>query len=275
MLKNSLFTSLLNICRDYSVEKRVYTQGEAVIDHISDHNIYIFASGWYTVSSLSLLGGVHEVGEIEPPSMIGEGVFFGAFKKPVKIVCESESGGEVYVLSEKTIGRISKGNERFHELLMRACLAITNERINEANTERTIAYTLVDALENNTFGTIPALLTTLKNTFSLVDVLWIERHEVLKDIYSIRYQESHGHAPVNARISFNKHQKEPFVDENLVDRGISHVFPLVSRGECYGYLVYVTENERIPGYITRITLDTIPNCIRIIEASWKEKSEGV
>jgi hypothetical protein len=271
MLKKSLFTSLLNICKEYSVEKRVYNKWESVIDHISDHNIYIFSTGWYTVSSLSLLGWIHEVGEIEPPSMVGEWVFFGAFKKPIKIVCESDDGGEVFVLSEKTIGRISKENDKFHEILMRACLAVTNERINEANTERTIAYTLVDALENNTFGTIPALLTTLKNTFSLVDVLWIERHEVLTDIYSIRFQESYGNTPVNARISFNKHQKEPFVDENLVDTGFSHVFPLVSRNECYGYLVYVTENERIPGYIARITLDTVPNCIRIIESSWKQK----
>lgn len=271
MLKKSLFTSLLNICKDNSVEKRVYIKWESVIDHISDHNIYIFSTGWYSVSSLSLLWWIHEVWEIEPPSMVGEGVFFWAFKKPIKIVCESDTWGEVYVLSEKTIGRISKENDKFHEILMRACLAVTNERINEANTERTIAYTLVDALENNTFGTIPALLTTLKNTFSLVDVLWIERHEVLTDIYSIRFQESYGNTPVNARISFNKHQKEPFVDENLVDTGISHVFPLVSRNECYGYLVYVTDTERIPGYISRITLDTVPNCIRIIESGWKDK----
>lgn len=268
MLKKSLFTSLLNICKEYSVERRVYNKGESVIDHISDHNIYIFSTGWFTVSSFSLLWGIHEVGEVIPPSMIGEWVFFGAFKKPVKVVCGSDTG-EVYILSEKTIGRITKENEKFHEILMRACLSVTNERVSEADTERTIAYTLVDALENNTFGTIPALLTTLKNTFSLIDVLWIERHEVLTDIYSIRYQESYGQTPVNARISFNKHQKEPFVDENLVDTGISHVFPFVSRWECYGYLVYVTENERLPWYITRITLDTIPNCIRIIETSWK------
>ena len=147
MLKKSLFTSLLNICKDNSVEKRVYIKWESVIDHISDHNIYIFSTGWYSVSSLSLLGWIHEVWEIEPPSMVGEGVFFWAFKKPIKIVCESDTWGEVYVLSEKTIGRISKENDKFHEILMRACLAVTNERINEANTERTIAYTLVDALE--------------------------------------------------------------------------------------------------------------------------------
>lgn len=96
----------------------------------------------------------------------------------------------MYVLSEKMIGAISKENNQFHEILMRACLVVTNERINEANTERTIAYTLVDALENHTYGTIPTLLTTLKNTFSFQDVIWIERHEVLADIFSIRYQES-------------------------------------------------------------------------------------
>jgi hypothetical protein len=149
---------------------------------------------------------------------------------------------------------------------MRCCLAVTNERINEANTERTIGYTLVDALENNTFGTIPALLTTLKNTFALSDVVWIERHEVLHDIFSVRYQESSGNTPVNTRISFNHHLKEPFLDTKMFPGKIAHIYPLVSRGECFGYIVYVTETEHLAGYIVRITLDMVPNCIRIIES---------
>ena len=73
---------------------------------------------------------------------------------------------------------------------MRACLSTTNERIKEANTERSIGYALVDALETNTFGNIPTLLSTLKNTFSLTDVLWIERHEVLPDLFALKYRES-------------------------------------------------------------------------------------
>jgi hypothetical protein len=117
----------------------------------------------------------------------------------VKIICESDFG-EVYILSEKMIGSISKENEKFHEILMRSCLAVTNERIGEANIERTIGYTLVDALENKTFGTIPALLSTLKKTFSLSDVLWIERHEVLHDIFSLRFRESKGNLMINERL---------------------------------------------------------------------------
>jgi hypothetical protein len=42
MLKKSLFTSLLTICKENGVESRSYKKGEIVIDHVSDHNIYVF-----------------------------------------------------------------------------------------------------------------------------------------------------------------------------------------------------------------------------------------
>jgi hypothetical protein len=168
------------------------------------------------------------------------------------------------------IGEISKENNSFHEILMRACLAVTNERITEANTERTLGYTLVDALEKDTFDSIPALLSTLKTTFSLTDVIWIERHEVLADIFSVRYRESSGNMPVNLRVELDKHKKEPYVLENTFESPYAHVYPLISRDECFGYLIYTTELEHVPGYITRITLDMVPNIIRIIEAGWKK-----
>lgn len=273
MLKKPLFASLLSVCKSTWVEKRTYKKGEAVIDHISDHNIYIFSEGWYTVSSLSLLGWVHEVGEIESPSMIGEWVFFWAFKKPVKIVCETDHG-EVYILSEKTIGTISKENEKFHEILMRSCLAVTNERIGEANIERTIWYTLVDALENKTFGTIPALLATLKKTFSLSDTLWIERHEVLHDIFSLRFRESSGSLMINERIQNLIVSSWYTTEKWLFGDGYAHIFPFESQGERYGYLIYMTASPRLSGYIRRITLDMVPNCIRIIESGWKSRNTG-
>ena len=83
---------------------------------------------------------------------------------------------------------------------MRTCLAVANERIHEANIERTLGYALVDALETQSFGNVHKLLTVLKDTFSLSDVIWIERHEVLSDVFSIKYRESHGNTPVNERI---------------------------------------------------------------------------
>lgn len=142
---------------------------------------------------------MHTVGEVSAPSVMGEGVFFGSFKKPVRVIADEP--GIVYTLTEKNIGLIHRDNPHFTELLMRACLAVTNERILEANTERTLSYAFLDALETGRFGTIPTLLTTLKSTFSLEDALWIERHEILTDIFSIRYRESYGIAPVNERIS--------------------------------------------------------------------------
>jgi CRP-like cAMP-binding protein len=271
MLKKSLFTSLISIAREHSVEMRPYRRSDIVIDHISDHNLYLFTKGWYTVSSISALWGVHEVGEIESPSMIGEGVFFGAFQKPVKIVCQSDEG-EVYILSEKKIAEIAKKNTSFHEVLMRTCLAVTNERINEANTERTLGYTLVDALEKETFDSIPALMTTLRNTFELMDVLWIERHEVLKDIFAIKYRESAGNIPVNLQIDLDVTQKTPYTLRDQFDAPYAHIYPMISREECFGYLIYTTDDDHLAGYISRITLDMVPNCIRIIEAGWKSKS---
>lgn len=73
---------------------------------------------------------------------------------------------------------------------MRFCLSVASERIQEANTERTLGYVLIDALETQSFGNIHTLLTILKNTFSVTDVVWIERHEVLTDIFAIKYRES-------------------------------------------------------------------------------------
>lgn len=47
---------------------------------------------------------------------------------------------------------------------------------------------------------IPKLLETLKNTFSLSDVVWIERHEVLTDTFSVRFRASSGTFMINERL---------------------------------------------------------------------------
>jgi hypothetical protein len=97
------------------------------------------------------------------------------------------------------------------EVLMRSSLAVTNERIVEANTERSISYSLMDALEHHSFGSIPKLLTILKETFSLQDVIWIERHEILHDIFSLKYRESTGTQPINERITLPQgNSDEPY-----------------------------------------------------------------
>lgn len=98
------------------------------------------------------------------------------------------------------------------EVLMRSCLAVTNERIIEANTERSISYSLMDALEHHSFGSIPTLLTILKDTFSLKDIIWIERHEILHDIFSLKYRESQGSNPIHERITLPQGNSEaPYV----------------------------------------------------------------
>lgn len=268
MLRKNLFTSLLALISKSWVESREYIEWDIVIDHESNHNLYLFESGWYTVWAVSPFGGLHEIGEIDAPSILGEGVFFGSFKKPVKVV--TKSWGKVYILTEKDIARLGRENIGFHETLMRACLAVTNERIREANMERTIGYALVDGLETGHFRTIPTLLSTLKNTFSLTDVIWIERHEVLQDIFSIRFRETSGTFMINERLRHPLEVTGYAVEKWLFWTGYAHIFALESRGECYGYLIYTTEEERISGYIRRITVDMIPNCIRLIEAGWKK-----
>lgn len=112
---------------------------------------------------------------------------------------------------------------------MRTCLVVANERIHEANTERTLGYALVDALETHSFGNIHKLLTILKDTFSLTDVIWVERHEILRDIFSIRYRESHGNMPVNERIFLPEgDSSEPYIIPDFFSEGNAHIYPLVS-----------------------------------------------
>jgi hypothetical protein len=51
MIKKNLFTSVLTLCEKYKIDSQVYHAGDIVIDDESNHNLYVFASGWYTVWS--------------------------------------------------------------------------------------------------------------------------------------------------------------------------------------------------------------------------------
>lgn len=269
MLKKSFFTTLIANCEEQQLEKHFFRKWDTVLDYAHDHNIYVFVSGRYTISVVSALGTWHEIGELQSPNIIGEWVFFGTFRKQVRIRCDEE--WYIYTLDEKVISSICKKHPLFRENLMRACLAVANERLSEANVERILAYGLSDALESNSFGTIPKLLSTLRDTFSLEDVLWIERHEVLQDIFAIRYRASLDNNLVNERVADIQKDHEPYMRENWLWDGYFHVFPFISSGECFGYLVYQSEDSHLAGYISRITVDIIPNCIRIIESGWKSK----
>jgi hypothetical protein len=79
---------------------------------------------------------MHQVGDVDTPSVMGEGIFYGSFRKPVKVI--AQQSGMAYILSDTTIAQIARDTPRFYEMLMRSCLAVTNERIQEANTERTL-----------------------------------------------------------------------------------------------------------------------------------------
>jgi hypothetical protein len=182
---------------------------------------------------------MHQVGEVNTPSIIGEGIFYGAFRKPVRII--TEDSGLVYTLTEKSISHIARENPRFYEMLMRSCLAVTNERIQEANTERTLGYALVDALETHTIGNIYTLLSTLKTTFALSDVIWIERHEILHDIFAVKYRESRGNILVNEKIEVpNGSSLEPYVISDFLAPGFAHIHPLFSGSEYFGYLIFLS-----------------------------------
>ena len=269
MIKKNLFTSILSLCEKYHIESRTYHTGDIVIDNESNHNLYVFSSGWYTVWSESVFWGMHQVGEVDTPSVMGEGIFYGAFRKPVRVV--TEQPWTIYVLTEKTIALIAKDNPRFYEILMRSCLAVTNERIQEANTERTLGYALVDALETHSIGNIHTLLTILKDTFSLSDVAWIERHQILQDVFAVKYRESHGSSPVNEKIDLpNRRSRVPYKIPDFAPWKFGHIYPLLSGNEYFGYIVLLSPKDRLPGYVTRIIVDMIPNCIRIIESGWKK-----
>lgn len=54
MIKKNLFTSILSLCEKYHIESRTYHTGDIVIDNESNHNLYVFSSGWYTVWSESV-----------------------------------------------------------------------------------------------------------------------------------------------------------------------------------------------------------------------------
>ena len=72
MLQKSLYASLLSISEAHNIEKRIYKPGDVVLDHESNHILYLFANGWYTVWSVSPFGTLHEVGQVDAPSTVGE-----------------------------------------------------------------------------------------------------------------------------------------------------------------------------------------------------------
>lgn len=269
MLKKSLYTSLLTQCAKNNIPKKEYHSGDIVVDHETNHFLYLFGDGWYTAFSESPFGTIHEVGEIDAPSTLGEGVFFWSYQKPIKVIAKSE--WYAYLLDEKNIEKMTNSYPDFRENLMRACLATANERIREANIERTLDYTLIDTIESDTTRSIPKMLKILQDTFSLPEVLWIERHEILENVYSLRYRSTLGIVPVNERIDMEHYEQESYFHEtDFLGTKHAHIFRLTSRENNYGFLVYASESPRIAGYIKRITADIIPNCIRIIEENWKK-----
>lgn len=76
MLKKSLYTSLLAQCTKNNIPKKEYHSGDIVVDNETNHFLYLFGDGWYTAFSESPFGTIHEVGEIDAPSTLGEGIFF-------------------------------------------------------------------------------------------------------------------------------------------------------------------------------------------------------
>lgn len=76
MIKKNLFSTILSLCKKYEIESREFHTGDIVLDNESNHNLYIFATGFYSVWSQSAFGGIHQVGEVDAPSVIGEGIFF-------------------------------------------------------------------------------------------------------------------------------------------------------------------------------------------------------
>ena len=102
----------------------------------------------------------------------------------------AESHGIAFILDEKNISHMTSLYPHFREMLMRACLATTNDRIREANIERTIDYTLTDVIESDPTRSIPRMLEILKKTFSVPEIFWIERHEILHDVFSLRYRSN-------------------------------------------------------------------------------------
>lgn len=51
--KSLLYTSLVELCEKYTVTKKTYQKGDIVLDHESNHLLYLFVEGWYTAWSES------------------------------------------------------------------------------------------------------------------------------------------------------------------------------------------------------------------------------
>ncbi len=79
----------------------------------------------------------------------------------------------------------------------------------ESNIERMLLYTMSNYLETHTRNILP-LLTSMKQLFSIHEVLWIERHEVLEELYILRHS-SESPTPINTKTeTFLKNQDAHF-----------------------------------------------------------------
>ncbi len=213
---------------------------------------------------------MHEVGDIEAPNVIGESIFFEQYNKPVKVT--AKTAGELYKLHPQKIEELDRTHPQFREKLMQACLISTNTRLREANLERTLDYALSDYFEKHITEGVAPCLKLLKKTFHLKDVIWIERHKILKDVYAIKHIASNGEVPINERIDIEKELVGDLRSMENFPYGIPYtsLFPIASLGTTYGYIGLVHNGKNMSSYIERIMYRLQPIFVRMIETFWEQ-----
>ncbi len=250
-----------------------YFPGDIVIDYETNPYLYIFESGNYSVKAHLLQGDNYEIGNIAAPDIIGEGILIGHDHKAVRI--ESIDGGIAYRLTREDVEAASKKNASFYKDLTTICLFSSNKRIGEANIERMLLYTMDEYIENHDQKNIIPLLQSMKELFSMEAVYWIERHEILENVFAIRYS-SENNLPINELINMKPFQgKEGTCVREFDGRaGCTFIFPIQDDEEVYGYLaLYHSAKESIPGYIGRIFHHMDSLFIGVIEHEWKKRGD--
>ncbi len=265
----TLFDTISEICTSEACEVYTFEPGDIVVDHENNPYLFFITEGYYIVEFLSPFDTMHEVGDIEAPNIIGESIFFEQYHKPVKVTAKTP--GKLYKLHAQKIQEINEKHPGFREKLMQASLISTNTRLREANLERTLDYALSDYFEKHINEGVVPCLKLLKKTFHLKDVIWIERHKILKDVYAIKYIASNGDEPINERIDIEKELTENLHSMETFPYGIPYtsLFPIESLGTTYGYIGLVHSAKNMSTYIERIMYRLQPIFIRMIETFWE------
>lgn len=263
-------THILDYCKK-NLTPVNYLPGEVIVDHAYSPYLYIFESGNFSVKTRLLQWANYEIGNIHAPDIMGEWILFGHEMKAVRV--ESIDSGVVYQITKEDIDKISLIDANFYRDLTTVCLLSSNSRINEANIERMLLYTMGEYLEDHEQKNVIPLLQSMKHLFDMNSIYWIERHEILEDVFAIRYSSENIY-PINELIDM-----KPYKDKEWIcirgfewENNCTFIFSIRDTEKIYGYIaISHAESEKIPWYIARIFHHMNSLFIGVIEKEWKKR----